>query len=87
MACDWLVQRTHLAGMSARCGYRHLERDMTLSRRNFGAHITGAAVGAALAACGADGAGSTTSSKRSAVLLVHDSWLGDWCFSDRTASN
>jgi pimeloyl-ACP methyl ester carboxylesterase len=59
---------------------------MALSRRSFGAHVTGAAVGAALAACGADGADSTTpGSSRPAVLLVHGSWLGSWCYSDLAA--
>jgi pimeloyl-ACP methyl ester carboxylesterase len=55
---------------------------MNLSRRNFGAHITGAAVGAALAACGADGADNSVSpSRKPALLLVHGSWLGAWCYS------
>jgi pimeloyl-ACP methyl ester carboxylesterase len=52
---------------------------MNLSRRRFGAHVTGAAVGATLAACGAEGS-DATSSKR-AVVLVHGSWFGAWCFS------
>ena len=52
---------------------------MDLSRRRFGSHITGAAVGAALAACGAEGADAASS--RRALVLVHGSWFGAWCFS------
>src|SRR5579862_3876331 len=52
---------------------------MDLSRRRFGSHITGAAVGAALAACGAEG--SDAASSRRALVLVHGSWFGAWCFS------
>ena len=52
---------------------------MNLSRRRFGSHVTGAAVGATLAACGAEGA-DDAGSKR-AVVLVHGSWFGAWCFS------
>ena len=52
---------------------------MNLSRRRFGSHITGAAVGATLAACGAEG--SDAASSRRAVVLVHGSWFGAWCFS------
>lgn len=52
---------------------------MNLSRRRFGSHITGAAVGATLAACGAQG--SDVSSAKRAVILVHGSWFGAWCFS------
>lgn len=52
---------------------------MNLSRRRFGSHITGAAVGATLAACGAEG--SDAASSKRAVVLVHGSWFGAWCFS------
>ena len=52
---------------------------MNLSRRRFGSHITGAAVGAALAACGAEGSDAANSKR--AVVLVHGSWFGAWCFS------
>jgi len=55
---------------------------MDVSRRKFGSHVTGAAVGAALAACGAEGADGPvagTPTKR-AVVLVHGSWFGAWCF-------
>lgn len=52
---------------------------MNLSRRRFGSHITGAAVGATLAACGAEG--SDAASSRRAVVLVHGSWFGAWSFS------
>ena len=55
---------------------------MEMSRRGFGAHATGAAVGAALAACGAEGADAPvagTPTKR-AVVLVHGSWFGAWCY-------
>jgi len=52
---------------------------MNLSRRRFGSHLTGAAVGATLAACGAEGADAPTSKR--AVVLVHGSWFGAWCFS------
>lgn len=52
---------------------------MDFSRRKFGAHLTAGAVGAALAACGgANGADGTTSKR--AVVLVHGSWFGAWCF-------
>ena len=51
---------------------------MELSRRRFGSHITGAAVGATLAACGAEGSDSNAS--RRAVVLVHGSWFGGWSF-------
>ena len=52
---------------------------MNLSRRRFGSHVTGAAVGATLAACGAEGADGASS--RRAVVLVHGSWFGAWSFS------
>ncbi len=52
---------------------------MNLSRRRFGSHITGAAVGATLAACGAEG--SDAASSKRALVLVHGSWFGAWCFS------
>jgi pimeloyl-ACP methyl ester carboxylesterase len=54
---------------------------MDFSRRRFGAHVTGSAVGAALAACGAEGAPVTPSAvPRPAVLLMHGAWLGAWCY-------
>ena len=55
---------------------------MDFSRRRFGTQVTGAAVGAALAACGAEGAPATPPAvPRPAVLLVHGAWLGAWCYS------
>lgn len=51
---------------------------MDLSRRRFGGHIAGGAVGAALAACGGAGADGTNSKR--AVVLVHGSWFGGWSF-------
>lgn len=56
---------------------------MDTSRRRFGSHVTGAMVGAALAACGAEGADglSTGTPTKRAVVLVHGSWFGAWCFS------
>jgi pimeloyl-ACP methyl ester carboxylesterase len=59
---------------------------MDMSRRRFGSHVTGAAVGAALAACsaeGADGPVAGAPTKR-AVVLVHGSWFGEWCFARLT---
>ena len=55
---------------------------MEVSRRGFGAHVTGAAVGAALAACGAEGADAPVAEtpKKRAVVLVHGSWFGGWCY-------
>lgn len=55
---------------------------MDYSRRRFGTRATGAAVGAALAACGTEGAPvHPPAVSRPAVLLVHGAWLGAWCFS------
>ncbi|WP_431102991.1 alpha/beta hydrolase [Roseateles noduli] len=51
---------------------------MNFSRRRFGGHVTGAAVGAALAACGAEGSDGSTSKR--AVVLVHGSWFGGWSY-------
>jgi pimeloyl-ACP methyl ester carboxylesterase len=55
---------------------------MDISRRRFGSHVTGAAVGAALAACGAEGADAPAAeaAKKRAVVLVHGSWFGGWCY-------
>ncbi len=51
---------------------------MDFSRRRFGAHVTGGAVGAALAACGAESADGSDSKR--AVVLVHGSWFGGWSY-------
>lgn len=55
---------------------------MDMSRRRFGSHVTGAAVGATLAACGAEGADAPAAEapNKRAVVLVHGSWAGGWCF-------
>ncbi|HJW10963.1 MAG TPA: alpha/beta fold hydrolase [Albitalea sp.] len=51
---------------------------MNISRRHFGAQLTAGATGLMLGACGGSDA-DTPVSKR-AVILVHGSWFGAWCY-------
>jgi pimeloyl-ACP methyl ester carboxylesterase len=64
-----------------RASHHIQEKRMNISRRSFGAHATGVAVGTALAACGSSGADTTTKPK-AALLLIHGSWLGSWSYAD-----
>lgn len=52
---------------------------MNKSRRLFGAQFVAGASGVMLGACGGSDASPPTETKR-AIVLVHGSWFGSWCY-------